>query len=87
MKNKILNHPSYWTESFNGVLYNIITEYRLKHNLVSLTELSLSLDIDKKILKGLIKYGEYDFTISQIAGICLKTGNYPIFTTRKTHEN
>lgn len=75
---KILNHPSYWIEGINGILYNGIVEFMTRNDL-NRTELGKHLGISKGRVSQILNDGEINFSIEKIIEISLKIGKYPIF--------
>lgn len=75
---KILNQPSYWLESVNGLLYNALMEFKSKRNFNN-TELAKHLNISKGRLSQILNDGEVNFSLEKIFEILIKIDYYPVF--------
>lgn len=72
----ILEQPSYWVESINGILYDAIIQYK-EDQKFNRTQLADDLGISKGRISQILNDGETNFTIEKFCEIALKVGVFP----------
>lgn len=77
-REKMLNHPKYWVEGINGLLYDAIVTYMQKHNMKR-KDLAVHLDISPGRVSQILNDGEINFSMEKIIEIALKVGKFPSF--------
>lgn len=75
---KIFNHPSYWLDGINGILYNGILQFMTKNNL-NRAELGKLLGLSPEGVSMILDDGEFNLSMEKITEISLKIGKYPVF--------
>ena len=78
LREKMLNHPTYWVEGINGLLYDAIVSYMKKHNMKR-KDLAKHLDISAGRVSQILNDGEINFSIEKIIEIAIKVDKFPTF--------
>ncbi len=77
-REKMLNHPKYWVEGINALLYDAIVTYMKIHNMKR-KDLAVHLDISPGRVSQILNDGEINFSMEKIIEIALKVDKFPTF--------
>ena len=78
-REKMLNHPTYWVEGINGMLYDAIVTYMSKHDMKR-KDLAKHLNISAGRVSQILNDGDINFSLETIVEIAIKVGKFPSFT-------
>jgi|688.fasta_scaffold1296382_1 transcriptional regulator with XRE-family HTH domain len=77
-REKMLNHPTYWVEGINGLLYDGIISYMKKHKMKR-KDLAKHLGISAGRVSQILNDGDINFSLEKIVDIAIKVDKFPIF--------
>jgi transcriptional regulator with XRE-family HTH domain len=75
---QILENPMYWVEGINGMLYDAIVRYMVKHQMKQ-KDLAKHLGISPGRVSQILNDGNINFSIEKIIEIAIKVDKIPNF--------